>query len=199
MRTNLIPCLTVLIVTCACTARANAITLESAPPVVVRTIPQAGSADVDPCLVEIEVTFSKPMLNGSWSWSTLDPNCFPETTGKPRYLADGRTCVLPVRLKPGRFYAIWLNSDKFQNFKDTRKSPAVPYLLSFQTTQKAKAITDKGVPPGDRPRQIGPASETPQLRFLAWQDQWKADPPRGVYHPVQSPSFLRTYSAGEPF
>ncbi len=114
-------------------AGAAEITLESAPPVVVKTVPVAGATDVDPGLTELRVTFSKAMQDGSWSWSTWGQENYPETTGKPRYLADARTCVLPVKLEPNRFYAIWLNSDKFQNFKDTGGRPAVPYLLTFFT------------------------------------------------------------------
>jgi hypothetical protein len=41
--------------------------------------------------------------------------------------------VLPVKLKPGKFYATWLNSNKFKNFTDADGQPAVPYLLTFQT------------------------------------------------------------------
>ena len=44
-----------------------------------------------------------------------------------------RTCVLPVKLEPGKTYAIWLNSQKFGNFKDTDGRSAVPYLLVFRT------------------------------------------------------------------
>jgi len=73
------------------------------------------------------------MTDGSWSWSTASKDSFPETTGKPRYLADRRTCVLPVKLEPGKTYASWLNSQKFGNFKDTEGRSAVPYLLIFQT------------------------------------------------------------------
>ena len=54
--------------------------------------------------------------------------------GKPKYLADKRTCVLPVKLEPGKTYAIWVNSgDKFTNFKDAGGRTAVPYLLTFKT------------------------------------------------------------------
>jgi len=35
------------------------VTLESAAPVVVKTAPEAGTADVDPGLTEIKITFSK--------------------------------------------------------------------------------------------------------------------------------------------
>jgi RNA polymerase sigma-70 factor (ECF subfamily) len=118
-------------------ASGEQISLQSAPPVVVRTAPVAGSTDVDPSLTEIRVTFSKPMQDGSWSWSTWGEENYPEGTGEPRYLPDGRTCVLPVKLQPDKFYAIWLNSDKFHNFKDDTGRPAVPYLLTFVTGKTA--------------------------------------------------------------
>jgi len=111
------------------------VSLESAPPVVVKTVPVAGTADVDPGLTEIRVTYSKAMLAGNWSWSTWGEENYPQTKGGPHYLEDHRTCVLPVRLQPGKFYAIWLNSDKFGNFQDASGQSAVPYLLSFRTGQ----------------------------------------------------------------
>jgi len=115
------------------TAQAAEISLETAPPVVVRTAPPAGAIDVDPALTELRVTFSKPMMDRSWSWSTWGEENFPEVAGDIRYEADQRTCVLPVKLEPGKFYATWLNSDKFGNFKDRNGRPAVPYLLTFTT------------------------------------------------------------------
>lgn len=113
------------------------ITLEAAPPVVVRTEPVAGSTQVDPRTSEILATFSKPMRDGSWSWSTWGEENFPEILGSPRYLPDGRTGVIKVKLQPDKFYALWLNSDKFKNFQDTSGRPAVPYLLTFRTAASA--------------------------------------------------------------
>jgi RNA polymerase sigma-70 factor (ECF subfamily) len=112
--------------------RADEVTLDSVPPVVVKTVPEAGAADVDPKTTEIKVTFSKDMQDESWSWSTLSKESYPKITGKPRYL-DKRTCVLPVKLEPGKTYSIWVNSEKFANFKDSDGRSAVPYLLVFQT------------------------------------------------------------------
>jgi hypothetical protein len=109
------------------------ISLVAAPPVVIKTVPAAGDTNVDASITEVIVTFSKPMQDGSWSWSTWGEDTFPELAGDIHYLPDGRTCVLPVKLKPGKFYASWLNSNKFRNFKDTNGTPAVPYLLTFQT------------------------------------------------------------------
>jgi hypothetical protein len=114
-------------------ARADDVTLESVPPVVVKTVPEAGAGEVDPNLTEIKVTFSKDMQDGSWSWTTLSKESFPNLDGKPKYLADKRTCVLPVKLEPGKTYSIWVNSEKFGNFKDPDGHSAVPYLLVFKT------------------------------------------------------------------
>lgn len=114
---------------------AEEITLENVPPVVIKTTPVAGAAEVDPKLSEIRVTFSKPMRPGTWSWATISPESFPKLEGSPKYLADERTCVLPVKLEPGKTYAIWINSEKFTNFKDPAGRAAVPYLLVFQTGQ----------------------------------------------------------------
>jgi len=109
------------------------VSVESMPPVVVKTVPQAGDVRVDPATAAIEVTFSKPMLDGNWSWVQISEETFPPVTGKVHYEEDQRTCVLPVKLDPGKTYVVWLNSQSHSNFKDTERRPAVPYLLVFQT------------------------------------------------------------------
>jgi hypothetical protein len=105
------------------------------PAVVVKTEPQAGLTDVDPNTKEIRVTYSKKMLDKSWSWGQISDETALKSTGKPRYLKDGRTCVLPVKLEPGHTYVVQLNAldGHFGNFKDERRQPAVAYLLVFET------------------------------------------------------------------
>lgn len=104
------------------------------PPVVVKTVPQAGDTRVDAATTkEIRVTFSKEMKDGSWSWTQTSKETFPATTGKPRYDKDKRTCVLPVKLEPGKTYVVWLNPERFQGFRDTDGRPAVFYPLVFET------------------------------------------------------------------
>lgn len=107
--------------------------VATARPSVVETVPQCGDTQVGPQTREISVTYSKEMMDKSWSWCTADEGEFPEIVGQPKYLVDKKTCVVEVKLKPQTTYAIWLNSDKFYNFKDEDGRPAVPYLLVFET------------------------------------------------------------------
>lgn len=105
----------------------------SFPPVVVKTVPAAGAAGVDPALREVRVTFSKDMMTKEmWSFVYANPAAFPKIAGPIRYI-DARTCVLPVSLEPGTTYGMWINSKEHSSFRDVGQRPAVPYLLVFET------------------------------------------------------------------
>jgi RNA polymerase sigma factor (sigma-70 family) len=113
------------------------VSVKEMPPVVVRTVPQSGDTEVDADKIkEIRVTFSKDMMDKTWSWSQISEETFPKIEGKPNYDKDRRTCVLPVKLEAGKTYVIWLNSPRFGNFKDADGHSAVPYLLVFETKPK---------------------------------------------------------------
>ena len=64
----------------------------------------------------------------------VHPEQFPKVTGKPHYIADQTTCVLPVLLNANTTYAIWINTGQFNHFRDKQRLPAIPYLLVFRTT-----------------------------------------------------------------
>lgn len=120
--------------TAAAVVHAGDLNVNSAPPIVVTTLPAAGAKDVDPTTKAVKVTFNKDMkTNNQWSWVKVSNGTFPEMAGQPYFEKDKRTCVLPVSLKPGISYSIWINSDKHNNFRDTNNQPAVPYLLVFET------------------------------------------------------------------
>jgi serine/threonine protein kinase len=112
---------------------ANVTPIPPVPPVVIKTIPESGASDVDPALTELQVTFSKPMKVDRWAWCYERKENFPAQTSDPRYLEDRRTCVAPVKLQPGKVYAVWINTEKIQTFQDQGGLPAVPYLLIFET------------------------------------------------------------------
>jgi len=115
----------------------NNISVDSMPPVVVRTFPQAGDTAVDPSITEISVTFSKEMITQEmWSWVMVSKESFPRITGAIKFLDDKRTCIAPVKLEAGKTYVIWFNSKKYNYFKDKNHNSAIPYLLVFQTRKK---------------------------------------------------------------
>jgi len=115
-------------------AQGQDVSVKSMPPSVVKTVPQCGDMTVDAAVTnQITVTFSKDMMDESWSWYQVEPETFPQLTGKPKYLDDKRTCVVNVKLEPKKTYVVWLNIQEHANFKDTDGTPAVPYLLVFQT------------------------------------------------------------------
>ena len=107
--------------------------IDSMPPVVVKTVPEAGATNVSPGTIEIKVTFSKEMADGSWSWVEPWKGAHGTPLGKPRYDSDQKTCIFKVKLEPNKTYAFWLNRGQYQNFKDQQGHPSVPYLLAFQT------------------------------------------------------------------
>ena len=114
----------------ACVAHAER---DSKAPRVVGTSPVNGSIDVDPSLTEISVTFDEEMVDGSWSWAYEDEERFPRITGQAYYVDNNTKNVLPVKLEPDREYVIWLNTEKFQGFKDLSGNPAVPFKFTFKT------------------------------------------------------------------
>ena len=107
--------------------------IDSMAPVVVKTTPEAGTKDVAPGEMEIRVTFSKDMMDQSWTWSTAWKDSDATIIAKPHYDANHRTCILKVKLEPNKTYGYWLNSQNFHGFKDAQGHSAVPYLLVFQT------------------------------------------------------------------
>ena len=106
--------------------------IDNFAPVVVKTVPEAGSKDVPPGEFEVKITFSKEMADGSWSWCTAWENSTPDSIDKIHYEADHKTCVIKVKLEPGKTYGWWINSQNHHNFQDLQHHPAVPYFLTFK-------------------------------------------------------------------
>lgn len=109
---------------------------DTAPPTIVSTNPANGATDVDPSLAEISVTFSEPMTDGNWSWCYDKKEEFPTKTGEPYYVDNRTKNVLPVKLEPNKQYIIWLNSQKFTNFKDEAGNALKPHRFVFKTGKK---------------------------------------------------------------
>jgi beta-lactamase regulating signal transducer with metallopeptidase domain/tetratricopeptide (TPR) repeat protein len=106
--------------------------VRSTMPRVVRTRPAAFADDVSPQLSKITVTFDRPMMDQSWSW-TGGGQTYPETPGKPRYNASRKICSLPVELEAGKVYWVGINSPSYQNFKSADGIAAKRYVILFAT------------------------------------------------------------------
>ncbi|MBU1910211.1 MAG: Ig-like domain-containing protein, partial [Verrucomicrobia bacterium] len=116
---------------------------EEEPPRIVSTTPAVGAADIDPATTEITVSFDQDM-RGGFSWTGGGPD-YPEVTGGPSW-RDSRTCVLPVKLEPGRYYRVGINSKSHQNFRSKAGVPTPPSALYFTTrgaSDELKARTQK--------------------------------------------------------
>ena len=55
--------------------------------------------------------------------------------GGPSLSDDKRTISVAVKLRPNSSYVVWMNSDRFTNFKDEQGRSATPYRLSFTTSE----------------------------------------------------------------
>jgi hypothetical protein len=109
------------------------VSVKALPPSVVKTVPISGDTAVDPALQEIRVTFSKDMMtNRMWAICQVSDESYPNPAGAIHYV-DNRTCVMPVKLEPGKAYVLWFNRAQFNSFRDSNNHPAIPYMLSFET------------------------------------------------------------------
>ena len=104
------------------------------PPEAVSLAPGDGDESVSPTLERLTVTFDRPM-GGGFSW-TGGGDHYPETTGKPEWSADKKTCTLPVKLKPNWDYVLGLNSPSHNNFQSESGVPLEPVAWQFKTADK---------------------------------------------------------------
>lgn len=110
-------------------------------PKVVKTSPAIGAKDVDPAPTAISVTFDQEM-GGAASW-TGGGDAFPELTGTFAWSADKKTCTLPVKLKPGAFHRVGINSSSHRNFQSTAGQAAEFNVIYFATTGADEATLAK--------------------------------------------------------
>jgi hypothetical protein len=53
--------------------------------------------------------------------------------GDPYFTDNFTRNILPVKLESNKKYEIWINSEKFKNFKDKAGNPSTPYKFVFKT------------------------------------------------------------------
>ena len=105
-------------------------------PKLISISPENGATDVDPNLKEVRVTFNRKMGKG-FSWIGGGPH-FPKIPEgmKPRWSKDGKTCILPVQLKPDWKYNLGLNNRLFHGFTSDSGVFLEPVSYQFRTRAK---------------------------------------------------------------
>jgi beta-lactamase regulating signal transducer with metallopeptidase domain len=105
-------------------------------PIIMSLNPPNGARDVSAAVTELRVSFNVPMGRGM-SWTGGGPGFPGMTEGKKAYWTDGgKTCVLPVELKPGTEYELGLNSPSYNNFQSAAGVPLAPVDYTFKTADK---------------------------------------------------------------
>lgn len=133
-------------------------------PRVTRTQPANGAKNVDPATRELRITFDQPMDPESMSLVGGGPE-YPEITGKPKWIDDGKTVIFQVKLKPNHTYRCSVNNQKFDGFMSKRGFSAVPYPIEFKTGEAAPrhaegtdsshvASTNSAPPSKDQPARL---------------------------------------------
>lgn len=90
-------------------------------PFVVDTVPGLYLEDADPNIRKIMVIFSEPMKKTDWFYSSFPPVLLPGPVGLPSFDRSGYEWTLPVKLRPGKIYAIAVNcNDDTEKNKDVQ-------------------------------------------------------------------------------
>lgn len=113
---------------------------KAAEVTVVSTFPQAGATDVASSTREVKVRFSGPVNTTGWSLVTTDFGAELPVEDRPSFSEGNVLCTIPVKLKPNTKYAVSINSDRFNNFRNAKNPevPVKPYLLVFTTAAGTK-------------------------------------------------------------
>ena len=103
-------------------------------------------------LDKIVIKFSEPMDDSCWFYSSFAPGILPQITAEPSFDLPRQEWTLPVRLEPGKIYAIAFNcgdavKDK-ENFKAGFRSfsgkMSRPFILVFATADGNNMPTEIG-------------------------------------------------------
>lgn len=125
---------------CPCTAiyfvtegASKSVAARARTPKIVKMVPENGANDVSPSVKALRVTFDVPMGEGM-SW-TGGGEQFPTVTEgeQAKWSGDGKTCILPVTLEPGKSYRLGINSLSHINFQSKWGVPVVPVEYRFAT------------------------------------------------------------------
>lgn len=79
----------------------------------------------------LTLVFDRPMRDRSWSMLLDGDEPFPEIAGDIRYDKKRQVLTVPVWLKPGTRYSLWLNGETRFGFISERGVPLAPRRIEF--------------------------------------------------------------------
>ena len=140
------------------------------PPQIVSVSPVNGVKDVDPAMKEVTVTFDRDM-SPSFTWNGKGAD-FPFVPDSNAFWRDNRTCVLPVKLEPGRSYRIGLNtfSPNHQSFCSAQGVRVLPTTICFST--RGTRCPDEGS--GASKSQVEPPKVEPNSQTVVEGVGWES-------------------------
>ncbi|HEY7120658.1 MAG TPA: S41 family peptidase [Tepidisphaeraceae bacterium] len=142
----------------------------AAQPKVIKSVPEADAARIDPKTREIRVTYDQAM-DAEHGYSILTGGSLgAKILGRPRW-ADGRTLAVRVQLEPDHRYALVFNNGRdANNIVSSTGEAAAPYVLSFSTAplpgQKpvGQPHVVKTSPPNDG-KEVDPSTQELRITF----------------------------------
>ncbi|HEU4960321.1 MAG TPA: LuxR C-terminal-related transcriptional regulator [Sphingomonas sp.] len=99
-------------------------------PHVVSTYPAEGSV-IAPGAFTLTVTFDRPMLEGSMSYTRSSADTQVDCRFPATLSADRRTFTVQCSAAPGRRYEVWFNREPYMNFRSAEGVSSRPYRLRF--------------------------------------------------------------------
>jgi tetratricopeptide (TPR) repeat protein len=118
-------------------------------PFVINTSPELYSEDVDPNIRAVTIVFSEPMKKTDWFYSSFSPALLPRSTGLPFFDQSGSKWTLPVKLEPGKVYAIAVNyydaekdiKNPQAGFRSAAEQRCDKFVLVFATANEEQLPT----------------------------------------------------------
>jgi hypothetical protein len=147
------------------TVRGVTVVATTDPPKLASSYPAEG-ASVPAGVLVIRLTFDQRMASDGWDVAGGPEGTAPPCVERPRLLGDGKSFVLLCTVLPKTHYAIALNSQGGEGFRNEGDYKAVQTTLAFTTgdevgpvtvaqAMKAAALTNLDVPVIASPGPIG--------------------------------------------
>ncbi len=110
---------------------------DSARPRVIRMSPANGGTGIDASMRRISIWFDQPMADGMMVNPVQEDSGagFPEITGKAAIDESRTLLTIPVRLEPGRSYALALDARFGQGFRSEAGVPLARVVVRFRTEE----------------------------------------------------------------